>query len=624
MRGLGTAADVLLIVIAYVASVWILSKYTDLHSEAASSLQLLLMVAGAQTLALWYYGAFRCSRRYSGIPDLLSITYALGTGCVAVYVAARLVHDSGTLPADLIIVDAVIAGALLVVSHFGLRVYESERSRLQKDSRRIVIVGAGDGGASILRQLLADPNSHAQPVAIVDDDPKKIGSSICGVPVACGLARLRRLVLETHASEVLICIPSANPNQMRRILEACRESGVPVRTLPDLNNLVDNSASLRDLQHIQIEDLLRRERISPDPNLTRRLLKGKIVLVTGAGGSIGSELCLQIAAAEPKRLILIDKSENSLFYSHLAISEKCPAVDAVPCLLDVTDLEALRTVFHRERPSLVFHAAAFKHVGMMQLHPQEAIRNNVLGTRNVATLAAEFGVQRFVNVSTDKAVNPSCYMGLSKKLAELVVKRIGKAHKAAFLNVRFGNVAGSSGSVLRLFKDQIKKGGPIRITDPRATRFFMSIPEAVYLILCAASRGAAGETYIFDMGEPINIYQLARTISLFSGLAPGEEVPIEFIGMRNGEKVHEELWEPWESPQATENPYLFVLKGQSPISLDIAKTVEEFEASLTARDYDQLTTHIDECLPNFARNRTPKLEEHDYTALREATAEMIS
>ncbi|HKS75832.1 MAG TPA: polysaccharide biosynthesis protein, partial [Terriglobales bacterium] len=284
----------------------------------------------------------------------------------------------------------------------------------------------------------------------------------------------------------------------------------------------------------------------------------------------------------------------------LSINEKAPGVETTPCLVDVTNEDQLRAVFERERPSVVFHAAAYKHVGMMELHPQEAVRNNVIGTRNVAMLCLEFGAERFVNISTDKSVNPRCYMGLSKKLAEQIVKRVGQRNQVRFLNVRFGNVAGSTGSVLRLFKDQIKKGGPIRVTDPRATRFFMSIPEAVYLILCAAARGKHGETYIFDMGEPINIYQLARTMALLSGFTPEQELPIEFIGLREGEKVHEELWEPWEKPRRTENPLLLVIEGRNPAPIDVDGAIQDLEDYLLSRDYEGLKEYIDELFPDFA------------------------
>jgi FlaA1/EpsC-like NDP-sugar epimerase len=613
LRGMRIVADFFIIALAYVASASLLKNYTTVPMDMAPLLRFLPIALVLKGMTMWYFGVFRSSLRHVGIPDVLGLVYAMTSSSAILVIATRWASNNVTVPGAFLVLDGALATLALMTVHVAPRIYCSEKARRQQGSRKVVVIGGGDGGASILRQLLMEPHSPIRPVAVIDDDPAKTGTRICGVTVMGNLSRLRDVVSKHRVSEILICIPSATRQQMGRILGVCRQCGVPVKTLPSLADLVSHTVSLRDLQGVAIEDVLQRERVTPDVKLTKNLLGGKTVLVTGAGGSIGSELCLQIAAAEPKRLILLDKSENSLFYSHLAVLEKYPGVDAVPCLADITDAKLLRTIFARERPTLVFHAAAFKHVGMMQLHPEEAIRNNVLGTRNVAAMAAEFGIERFVNVSTDKAVNPSCYMGLSKKLAEMTVKRYGDLQSAKFLNVRFGNVAGSSGSVLRLFSDQISKGGPIRVTDPRATRFFMSIPEAVYLILCAAARGKSGETYIFDMGKPINIYQLARTMSLLSGYTPEEEVPIEFIGLRDGEKVHEELWEPWEHPQQTENPSLCVLKGRNPNPIDVASALQRFEELLAEQEREQLVSYIDELLPAFAENRIPHFRVNDYS-----------
>lgn len=617
MRSLSRSAivliDLVVVLLAYRIAVHLLSTYTALRFGIANTAIFILVVVAAKGVALWHFGVFRGSLRYAGIRELLGLGGAIFLSAGVLFVGSHLAAAGAAVPGALFILDATLCGTALGVIHFSLRVYESEKARRDLTSKKVVIIGAGDGGASILRQLCMNPDSGIRPIAIIDDDPKKIGSSICGIPILGDLTRLKQVVSAHQASEVLICIPSLTSLQRRRILAVCKQCEVPVRTLPTLRELVDGNVSLRDLKRVQIEDVLQRDRITPDPVLTRSLLAGKIVMVTGAGGSIGSELSLQIAAAGPRRLILVDKSENSLFYSHLAISEKFPGVETQPCLADITDENLMRVIFQRERPEIVFHAAAFKHVGMMQLHPYEAIRNNALGTHVLATLALEIGAQRFVNISTDKSVNPRCYMGLSKKFAEMIVKHLGEKCHARFLNVRFGNVAGSTGSVLRLFDEQIKKGGPIRVTDPQATRYFMSIPEAVYLILCAAARGKHGETYIFDMGEPINIYQLARTLSFFSGYAP-EELPIEFIGLRDGEKVHEELWESWERPHVTENPLLFVLKGKNPAPIDIAGAVQMFEGFLKTRDHDGLLHYIDELMPNFAQGQIPHLEIQDYSS----------
>jgi FlaA1/EpsC-like NDP-sugar epimerase len=606
--------DLLVVLLAYWIAVHLLLTYTALRLGIANIPIFILLVVAAKGVALWHFGVFRGSLRYAGIRELLGLSGAMFLSAGVLFVGSHLAAAGSAVPFVLFILDASLCGTALGVIHFSLRVYESEKARRDLASKRVVIIGAGDGGASILRQLCMNPDSGIRPVGLIDDDPTKIGNSVCGIPILGDLTRLKQVVSTHQVSEVLICIPSLTRPQMRRILAVCKQCEVPIRTLPTLRELVDGNVSLRDLQRVQIEDVLQRDCITPDPILTRSLLAGKIVLVTGAGGSIGSELCLQIAAGGPRRLILLDKSENSLFYSHLSISEKFPGVETQPCLADITDENPMRVIFQRERPELVFHAAAFKHVGMMQLHPYEAIRNNVLGTRVLATLALEVGAQRFVNISTDKSVNPRCYMGLSKKFAEMTVKHLGEKYQARFFNVRFGNVAGSTGSVLRLFNEQIKKGGPIRVTDPQATRFFMSISEAVYLILCAAARGKQGETYIFDMGEPINIYQLARTLSLFSGFAPEEELPIEFIGLRDGEKVHEELWESWERPHVTENPLLFVLKGTNPAPIDIVRAIQMFDGFLKTGDHDGLLHYIDGLMPNFAHGQIPRLEIQDYSS----------
>jgi FlaA1/EpsC-like NDP-sugar epimerase len=604
--------DCLALVVAYLAAIRFLTTYTNTPIGVVSSVEFALLVVALKVIALWHFGAFRAPRRYAGLSEMLCVLYAILLSSVLLYIGVRATR---AVPGLWVAVDAVMSGIGLVAVHFSARIYISERARRLSTAKKVVVIGAGDGAAQIVRELSRNPDSGIRPVALIDDDAAKTGMSICGVPVMGNLSRLRAVVEQTGAVEALICIPSASQAQITRIVAACRECEVCVRTLPSFRDLIGGKVSVRDLQAISVEVLLRRERILADSNLTKSLLSGKTVLVTGAGGSIGSELCLQIAAAGPRRLILLDKSENSLFYSHSAIAERFPGVDAKPCLADITDVERLRTIFRQEAPHLVFHAAAFKHVGMMQLHPQEAIRNNTVGTYHVAVAALQAGVERLVNISTDKAVNPHCYMGLSKKFAELAVKHLGQSNHARFLNVRFGNVAGSSGSVLRIFSEQIKNGGPIRVTDPQATRFFMSIPEAVYLILCAAARGKEGETYIFDMGEPINIYDMARTLSLLSGYSPEEELPIEFIGLRDGEKVHEELWEQWERPRATESPLLFALEGRNPAPLDIVSVMRSFEGYLRARDYEGLLCFIDELVPGFALSRIPRVEVTDYSSL---------
>ncbi len=579
------------------------------YLPAAVTLIFLPLALVIRGMAFQLFGVCERSFRHAGIADVIAIGKSVGTSSALLYLFSLIVRTrSGIfLPGNLFIADAVILFLLLSAFHFGARIYNYSSEIKVKEgtsARRVVIIGAGDAGASVLKELLDAPRSGIIPVALVDDDPAKKGTMICGVPIAGNIDNLCDVLFSYQGSEVLICIPSATQGQRHRILATCLKCGVPVRTLPCLADLLTYRASTRDLRAVSIEDALQRDRFVPDHSLATNLVGGKVVLVTGAGGSIGSELCKQIAAASPERLILIDKSENSLFYCHMGLGEAFPGLDIIPFLVDVTDSHSVREVFVNEEPDFVFHAAAYKHVGMMERHPDQAIRNNVLGTRNVLLSAVEAGVKTFVNVSTDKSVNPRCFMGLSKKLTELLVREFAERHGVQYMNVRFGNVAGSTGSVLRIFSEQINKGQPISITDPHATRYFMSIPEAVSLILCAASIGTGGETFIFNMGTPVNIYELARALTLFAGVVPGEELPIHFTGLREGEKVSEELWEDWEVPQATENQHVFRLTGSDPLAIEILAAVQQMQDLLSIHDQTGLLEYLDEIAPRFAMQRS--------------------
>ena len=446
-------------------------------------------------------------------------------------------------------------------------------------------------------------DSSSRPVVLVDDDPQKWGRTCCGIPIAGGTRHLARIAAASEADEILICIPSATHRQMHDILEASRRSNVPVRSLPSLNELMRSpsrgSVSRRDLRSARIEDLLQRDEIAVDENETRKTVGGKVVLVSGAGGSIGSELCHQIAAAGPSRLLLVDKSENSLFYVHREITERLRDLHATPILVDITDRARIAQILRDERPDIVFHAAAYKHVAMLERYPLEAIRNNVLGTRNLAEAAIECGAARFINISTDKAVAPRNYMGLSKKITELFVQELARGAATTFSSVRFGNVAGSTGSVLRLFWDQIQNGGPVRVTDPRATRYFMSISEAVHLILRAAAIGAGGETFVFDMGAPLNICELAKTMMLFAGVRPGVDIPIEFIGLQEGEKLTEELWEIWEKPAPTAFSRILAIRNDDPRARGIVAKIGRMEDLFSRGENDRLLQYLHHSFPDF-------------------------
>jgi FlaA1/EpsC-like NDP-sugar epimerase len=589
--------------------------------EAEAFRLLLLYAIVIRACGLICFDAFRRSFRHASVPDLIAIAKSVGASGVAIYFVYYLYKPPVALPATFFLSDAVTVFLLLSAFQFSARLYNIRRASARTDLKRTLIVGAGDSGAFLVKELFANQAAGMRPVAVLDDDPRKKGTSICGVPVLGDLSLISKTLLDYRAVEILICIPSATRDQMNRVLTACLQHGVPVRTLAAISDMANGRVSTRDLRPIRIEDILQRDLVDCDPALTESLVSDKVVLVTGAGGSIGSELCRQLVSAHPRTLILLDKSENSLFYSHLSVRERGPEIEAIPCLADITDMELLRDIFLRHSPDIVFHAAAFKHVGMMELHPHEAIRNNILGTRNVAMAALASGVKCFVNISTDKAVNPRNYMGLSKKFAELIIQDLAAKHRVRFMNVRFGNVAGSTGSVLRLFAEQIQKGGPLRVSDPLATRYFMTIPEAVYLIFCAAALGRGGETFILDMGEPINIYQLARALSLYSGFIPDEELPIEFTGLCDGEKIHEELWEEWECPESTSHSFLLAVTGNQPSRIDVAGALEAFEMFLACRDYRGLVECLHGLFPGFARDGMPHHEVPFHTS-NQATAKV--
>jgi FlaA1/EpsC-like NDP-sugar epimerase len=401
----------------------------------------------------------------------------------------------------------------------------------------------------------------------------------------------------------LICVPSATQQQMSRILAVCRQASLPVRTLPTLAELIDGQVSQRALRELNIRDLLNRDEIVHEPEEIRKIVGGKTVLITGAGGSIGSELARQVASGSPASLLLLDKSENSLFYIHRELREHYPDLILRPLLIDLACRDFVDDFMREEQPEVIFHAAAHKHVGLIELHPHEGIRNNVLGIRNLALAGLRCGAKLFVNISSDKAVNPRNYMGCTKRITELLMQDLARQGVTRFMNVRFGNVAGSTGSVLRLFWDQIQQGGPLLVTDPRATRYFMSIPEAVYLILRAAELGRGGETFVFEMGEPINIYELAKSMSLLAGRMPGRDISIHFVGLQRGEKVAEELWEDWENPMQTAIKEILVIAERNPFSDRVLDKISRLEMYLAANDRDGLRDYVNRMVPQFARNR---------------------
>jgi FlaA1/EpsC-like NDP-sugar epimerase len=459
---------------------------------------------------------------------------------------------------------ALLGGARFLV-HLVTEGRVSTSFRAGKDARDVLIVGGGDGGHLVARELVRNPQLRLRPVGFVDDDPRKHGMKLdYGLRVLGTTSKedLERVLDEVEPNEVVIAIPSAPGTLRARVVTSCRERGIPVRTLPTVFELLkDGSGQMRvtrQLREVRVEDMLGREPVVMELERVGAYLHGEVVLVTGAGGSIGRELCRQISRVSPRRLILVDHAEDNLFEILRELEEDRHVRIAVPVLADCKEEERMREVISEYQPSVIFHAAAYKHVTMMELNPVEAVRNNALATRLVARIAGELGVDRFVLVSTDKAVKPATVMGASKALAEWAVEAAAvKYPNTAYCTVRFGNVLGSSGSVVPIFRRQIAAGGPVTVTDPRMSRYFMTIPEAVQLIIRSGSlieaNGAegSGHVYVLEMGDPIKIVDLAETMIRLSGLEPERDIAIETVGARPGEKLHEDLFNPYERPQPT-------------------------------------------------------------------------
>jgi len=490
--------------------------------------------------------------RYAGLGDLVTTVHATVVSSVALAVIA-LVAPAPPWLLSVVAIDFFLGTLVLAAVRVGPRLV-FEVVRHGSEERRVVVIGAGDAGEAVVRELKRAGSRELCPVAFVDDDVSKHGRSIHGVPVDGRIDDVGRVVRDRRAHAILVAICGLSHDRMRQIRALARQTGLPVKRIPAMEELLTGRAGIAELRDFTLEELLEREPVRTDHGEVDRLLRGRTVLVTGAAGSIGGELCRQIVAHEPDTLITLDVNENALFELEHELRALAGPVGVRPVLCNIRDRERLDEVFATHAPQVVFHAAAYKHVPVLEHFPEEAVRTNVLGTRHVAELAAAHGVERFVLISTDKAVRPTSVMGTTKRVAELVVTELQERSATHFTTLRFGNVLGSNGSVMQVFRKQIARGGPVTVTHPEMRRYFMSIPEAVELVLFAAAMDGEGSTYVLDMGEQVRILDLARHFVRLCGLEPGRDIQIEFTGLRPGEKLYEELWTEQEEPQRTEHP----------------------------------------------------------------------
>jgi FlaA1/EpsC-like NDP-sugar epimerase len=567
-----------------VAGAWTLAFYLRFDQGLPPYYQTLLwrtilIVVAIKLVVFVAFGFYNRWWRYVSTRDMWGAARGVAVGCLVADVTVYLVSPVNglRLPRLIAVMDLLLTLAFIATSRMIARsVFERPQARsLIARGKEVIVVGAGDAGKLMLREMLRTPALGYTPTGLVDDDPKKQNMRLEGIRVLGTTADLPHILRDNRPDEVLIALPSASGETRQRIVELARNEDVPVKTLPGLHELIAGDLDLAgQIRPVQVEDVLGREPVEVDFEAVASYLRDQTVLVTGAGGSIGSELCRQISRVGPRRLILVDHGETPLFEIERELLDGRNFTAAVPVLADVKSPARMRQVFESYRPTVVFHAAAYKHVPMMEANPLESVRNNVLATKVVADVAAEFGAARFVLVSTDKALNPKAVYGQSKTLCEWIVEAYGARADIAtrFVAVRFGNVLGSSGSVITIFRRQIERGGPVTVTDKEMTRFFMTIAEAAQLVVQAGAHGGRGEIFVLDMGEPVKIVDLARRMIELSGKEPDRDIAIEFTGIRAGEKVHEDLFGPEETIAATPHPK--ILRASRP-PIDAAWLDEE-------------------------------------------------
>ncbi|MFN3180073.1 MAG: polysaccharide biosynthesis protein, partial [Thermus sp.] len=559
-----------------------------------------------KALLIAAFGLHRQAWSRVGVRDLVRLGLAVGSGGAIFLGFAWVLNAYFPMPRSVPLISAVLALFLLGGMRLGVRLYWEEKRGRGVRGTRVLVVGAGEAGSMVAREMLRHPEAGLYPVGFLDDDPNKRGQSIAGVRVVGTLDDLPKAVQALEVEEVLVAIPSAPGSVVRKVVDLARAVGVRYRILPGIYEILSGRVGISQIREVRLEDLLRREPVRLNLGEIAGYLEGRVVLVTGAGGSIGSELVRQVARFHPEEVVLLGRGENSLFLLERELEANWPEPRYKVVVADVRDRDRLRRIFQLYRPQVVFHAAAHKHVPLMEANPDEAIFNNVRGTQNVVELCLEFGVERLVNISTDKAVNPTSVMGASKRVAEQVVA--WGASRAAlgqvFVSVRFGNVLGSRGSVVPLFMEQIKRGGPVTVTHPEMRRYFMTIPEAAQLVLQAGGIGENGRVYILDMGEPVRILDLAKDLIRLAGLEPYRDIDIVFTGVRPGEKLFEELLTAEEGTEASRHEKIWVARN-APLPPDFPHLLEELYWIARQGDGLEVRQMLKRLIPSYRPEGVP-------------------
>jgi FlaA1/EpsC-like NDP-sugar epimerase len=598
-RWLAFFHDLLWVPAAIYLAFWLRFNLAEIPSAFLPSLELLVLLAlPVQAAAFWFFGLYRGIWRFASIPDLLRILKAVFLGAMITFIAIFVWQRLEDMPRSVLLLYPVILSLGLAGPRMFYRWAKDRHLGLSSHERkRALLIGAGRAGELLVRDLLK--SGPYEPVGFLDDAQRRQGHEIHGVRVIGSLADLEDILRRQDIEVVLIAVPSASHQMIQSIVRQCQQFSVPCRTLPSVSDLADGRVEISRLRQVQIEDLLGREVVEIDHAGIHQLLADRCILVTGAGGSIGSELCRQIVRNKPSRLILLDHGEFNLYTIEQEIRAILPQETELNGVLgDIRETSRMCWVFEHFRPDVVFNAAAYKHVPLVEENPAEGVKTNVFGTCGIADLAVEFGVKKFVQVSTDKAVNPTNVMGATKRTAEIFCQNLNRrTDNTAFITTRFGNVLGSAGSVVPLFRKQIEAGGPVTVTHPDITRYFMTIPEAVSLILQAGSMGEGGEIFVLDMGEPVKIIDLAEQMIRLTGLEPGSDIEIKFTGLRPGEKLYEELFHESEVLVATTHPKIMLSESREMDWDKMQRMMEELRSACGKRDVQLIYSELKQLVP---------------------------
>lgn len=550
---------------------------------------------------------------YFSVPDLLRIAAAMASANLVTYLLRLGITPGVTSPRGVVLIDFVLSVGALSLMRLAFRIYRERYASgpmrgMQRKVRRVVVLGAGDAGAQFVQEAQARPSLGLKPVFFLDDDWRKHGHHIHGVPVLGAPEEIARWRRDNPLDTCVIAMPSVPGKRLQELFKLLRNEGIPVEIIPSLSELASGRVQVTKIRPVQVDDLLGRESVDLRSEDVAKIVSGKVVLVTGAGGSIGSELCRQLLSYHPERLLMVEQSEGALFTIESELNDRGHRSTIVPLVADILDSPRMHFIFGRFKPQIIFHAAAHKHVFMMERQPSEAVKNNTIGTRLLAELASGSGVETMVFISTDKAINPTSVMGATKRLAEMTLQHIHRQpeNRTKFIAVRFGNVLGSSGSVIPIFKKQIEAGGPVTVTHPEVTRYFMTIPEAVGLVLRTAHLGSGGEIFVLDMGKPMKIVDLARQLIELSGLRPDEDIEIKFIGLKPGEKLFEELQHQSEMLLPTPHPRITRLGVDTPLPPDWhERCLNTLERKVTLLESNQLKLAIKELVPEYHPHLDP-------------------